>query len=391
MLLAFLIVDKHAFSTADIIITYVLLVGAILLEIYAVLVLVTSDWTILWLSNHKNSVVDFFYTTISSIPLSKNKRWSNTMGQYNLIKYCLKEKPTKYSVIQKFLCMSELLEKLRYQDSAEVSMVLKNLIFEQLQKKSEFAKDLKACKELCACSGDRVLKNAKCQDCIKKEQSKTEEESVEVEFDPVLQNAKCHFELIKGNCTTIEQSVEEEFDQSILLCHIATNLCINYDWNTSPNSIKIPNCEASKLLSDHMLYLLVMRPFMLPNGIGQIRFQDTCAEAIEFFRERKSVCVGDHARMILLEVSTEVPPSKVKGDRSKSVLFEGCRLAKSLQCLEIEKKWELVSHVWVEMLCYAANKCRWNHHAQQLLLAHCGITEQFQISKGHARAKLIVH
>ena len=238
MLLAFLIVDKHAFSTADIIITYVLLVGAILLEIYAVLVLVTLDWTILWLSNHKNSVVDFFYTTISSIPLSKNKRWSNTMGQYNLIKYCLKEKPTKYSVIQKFLCMSEL-EKLRYQDSAEVSMVLKNLIFEQLQKKSEFAKDLKACKELCACSGDRVLKNAKCQDCIKKEQSKTEEESVEVEFDPVLQNAKCHFELIKGNRTTIEQSVEEEFDQSILLWHIATNLCINYDWNTSPNSIKI--------------------------------------------------------------------------------------------------------------------------------------------------------
>ena len=103
------------------------------------------------------------------------------------------------------------------------------------------------------------------------------------------------------------------------------------------------------------------------------------------------MCVGDHARMFLLEVSTEVPPSKVKGDRSKSVLFEGCRLAKSLQCLEIEKKWELVSHVWVEMLCYAANKCRWNHHAQQLLLAHCGITEQFQISKGHARAKLIVH
>ena len=129
----------------------------------------------------------------------------------------------------------------------------------------------------------------------------------------------------------------------------------------------------------------------------------TRAEANEFFQERKSVCVGDQARIILLEVSTEVPPSKVKGDRSKSVLFEGCRLAKSLQCLEIEKKWEWVSHVWVEMLCYAANKCRWNHHALQLtlggelithvwlLLAHFGITEQFQISKGHARAKLIVH
>ncbi|KAL4625422.1 hypothetical protein ACB092_05G024500 [Castanea dentata] len=403
VLLVFLIMDKHAFSTADIIISYVLLVGAIFLEIYAVLLLVTSDWTLLWLSKHKNSVVDFLYTTISSIPLYRNKRWSNTMGQYNLIQYCLKEKPTKYSFIHKFFCMSELLEKLRYQDSAEVSMVLKNLIFEQLQKKSESAKDLKACKDLCACRGDRVLKNAKCQDCIKKEKSKTKEESVEVEFHPFLQNAKCHFELSKENRTTIEQSVEEEFDQSILLWHIATNLCYHDDWNTSPNSVKIPNCEASKLLSDYMLYLLVMRPFMLPNGIGQIRFQDTCAEAIEFFQERKSVCVGDRARISLLKVSTEVPPSQVKGDRSKSVLFEGCRLAESLQHLEIEKKWELVSHVWVEMLCYAANKCRWNHHAQQLtrggelithvwlLSAHFGITEQFQISKGHARAKLIVN
>lgn len=102
-------------------------------------------------------------------------------------------------------------------------------------------------------------------------------------------------------------------------------------------------------------------------------------------------------------MSTEVPQSKVKGDRSKSVLFEGCRLAKSLQHLEIEKKWELVSHVWVEMFCYAANKCRWNHHAQQLtrggelithvwlLSVHFGITEQFQISNGRARAKLIVN
>jgi hypothetical protein len=93
----------------------------------------------------------------------------------------------------------------------------------------------------------------------------------------------------------------------------------------------------------------------------------------------------------------------VKGDRSKLVLFDGCRLAKSLKCLEPQKKWELLCHVWVEILCFAATKCRWNHHAQQLnwggelfthvwlLMAHLGITEQFQISKGHARAMLVVH
>lgn len=59
---------------------------------------------------------------------------------------------------------------------------------------------------------------------------------------------------------------------------------------------------------------------------------------------------------MLLQVNTEIPPSKVKGDRSKSVLFDACRLAKSLQSLataiewDSAKKWELICRVWVEML-----------------------------------------
>ncbi|MCD7447897.1 hypothetical protein HAX54_035828 [Datura stramonium] len=61
-----------------------------------------------------------------------------------------------------------------------------------------------------------------------------------------------------------------------------------------------------------------------------------------------------------------------------------------------EQKWKIISEVWVEMLAYAATHCRGNHHAQQLrkggellthvwlLMAHLGITEQFQIYRGHA-------
>ncbi|TKY64268.1 DUF594 family protein [Spatholobus suberectus] len=64
--------------------------------------------------------------------------------------------------------------------------------------------------------------------------------------------------------------------------------------------------------------------------------------------------------------------------------------------------WELITQVWVEMLGYAAaSHCQGIHHAQQLrhggellthvclLMAHLGITDQFQISKGYARKKLI--
>ncbi|KAM2632365.1 hypothetical protein EV1_023111 [Malus domestica] len=223
----------------------------------------------------------------------------------------------------------------------------------------------------------------------------------------VLEKAKCLDELgwtING----------AEFDQSILLWHIATNLCYYSDleFYQSPNSeasILKKNSEASKVLSNYMLYLLVMCPFMLPNGIGQIRFRDTCAEAEEFITERKSIKNRETACKMLLKVSTDILPSKVKGDRSKSVLFDACRLAKALQFLESkkhwennEKKWEFISHVWVEMLAFAANQCRWSDHAQQLrrggellthiwlLMAHLGLTEQFQISEGHVRAKLTV-
>ncbi|KAL7176855.1 hypothetical protein ACSBR2_030236 [Camellia fascicularis] len=69
---------------------------------------------------------------------------------------------------------------------------------------------------------------------------------------------------------------------------------------------------------------------------------------------------------------------------------------------ESEKKWEVVSHVWVEMMAYAATHCQWQYHARQLtkggellphvslLMAHLGISEQFQISEGHGRVKMLL-
>ncbi|KAJ9701546.1 hypothetical protein PVL29_006769 [Vitis rotundifolia] len=186
-------------------------------------------------------------------------------------------------------------------------------------------------------------------------------------------------------------SIGEEFDQSILIWHLATDLCYYTDLNKNSSPVKNSDRKASKLLSDYMVYLLVKRPVMLPDGIGKIRFQDSCAEATEIFQ-----CVKDRiqaCKKLLLQVNTEIPSLKVKGDRSKSMLFDACKLAKSLQSLEsekewnCEKKWEMMSHVWVEMLCYAACHCPHNRHAEELakggellthvwlLMAHFGITE----------------
>jgi hypothetical protein len=161
---------------------------------------------------------------------------------------------------------------------------------------------------------------------------------------------------------------------------------------------------------------------------------------------------GAAARMVL-DVNSEIAPRDVKGDRSKSVLFDACRLAlfvwlishqptvlfsqnkpatsnqpavlfshnksapaishqpsttsqtnRPLSRLELQlhKRWCIIRVVRVEMVCYAANKCRSNFHAKQLsgsgelltvvwfLMAHLGVGGQYRIEAGHARAKLIV-
>ncbi|KAL7216895.1 hypothetical protein ACSBR1_028755 [Camellia fascicularis] len=168
-----------------------------------------------------------------------------------------------------------------------------------------------------------------------------------------------------------------------------------------------------------------MRPTMMSAvlGIGQIRFQDTCAEAKKFFQKgpsgtslalkeifnkffgrsqskleprRREVCNA------LLGVDTVVKPINVKGD-SKSLLFDACMLAKDLNKLKFENRWKIMSEVWVELLSYAVSHIRPNGHAQQLskggelitfvwlLMAHFGVGDQFRIEAGHARAKLIVN
>nr|GEX34595.1 hypothetical protein CTI12_AA564490 [Tanacetum cinerariifolium] len=169
-------------------------------------------------------------------------------------------------------------------------------------------------------------------------------------------------------------------------------LCSHRDLESDKDHTHINVCRVeSKHLSDYLLHLLVACPVMLPNGIGMIRYHGTCADAMRFFKDKGPINGKEEACQKLLQVDcTEVWPSEVKGDRSKSALFDGCRLASSLKEMKRKDMWKITSQVWIEMLAYAATHCRGFEHAQQLwkggeflthvwlLMAHLGITEQFQ-------------
>ncbi|KAJ9186719.1 hypothetical protein P3X46_002262 [Hevea brasiliensis] len=398
VLVFFSLSNKGDFKKIDIAITFLLLVIAIFLELSAVLFLVSSDWADLYLSKHKTVIRQ----AITHIQLQKGARWSNSLGQYSLLSYSLKSMPVFNSKIQKFFGIVKILEH-RQMTNKDVSDEQKEFIFDHLKKKFDDLMEIKSTdepnyqkelKDLSTCRGARAL----------------------------------------SDFPALRWSVETEFDQSILIWHIATHLCAYSQRQNEQNIVKLENEDdskkfkkISKLLSRYMLYLLVMRPSMLPMGIGKIRYLDTCAEAKKFFQEH-DCAPGDDIHLLqntcswamnlfkgakykehekkacnaLLKVNTAVPPLKVKGDRSKSVLFDACNLASLLQNENIKNKWKVMSNVWVEMLAYAASHCRGIYHAQQLgrggellthiwlLMAHFGLTEQFQISLGHARAKLFV-
>ncbi|KAF8698969.1 hypothetical protein HU200_034797 [Digitaria exilis] len=208
----------------------------------------------------------------------------------------------------------------------------------------------------------------------------------------------------------ILQSVtDKDFDESLLLWHVATDLLSRLKPQQGPatqdTACKQPIAET---VSEYMLYLLIKQPGMMSTtgGIGLLRYRDTCEEARRFLGSMEASWVIDNpedARRMLVSVNTSLPPAEVKGDRSKSVLFDAVILAKALmEVADEELRWQVVAGVWGEMLTYAAAKCPGSTHVRQLsrggelitlvwfLMAHMGLGDMYQIQEGDAKAKLIV-
>ncbi|KAL3726177.1 hypothetical protein ACJRO7_031121 [Eucalyptus globulus] len=384
ILVLFILIKDQRYSIADLCMTFVLLGVAIFLEIYALAVLLFSDKTACWLIKEKKFAVLDIINWLK--PLTKRRRWSDHMAQYNLLSFALKEKHLFCHRLLGYLHIDEKVEKLLYKHHKKVTKDLKRLLMS-------------------------------------------------------------HFTEMQSLMESLKWSIELEFDQSILIWHIATELCCHPE---DKDSSKNPpydephvrenitsRSKIGKCLSRYMLYILVMYPVMLPTGIGRIKFQETYVEAMKFFNEFREPneenvrgymkyvmkCAGfcasawQHIKrrkkrkfditgacnQLREQVKTKLNLTVAKGDRSKYVLFHGCRLASQLDKIESqEEKWEIISEVWAEMLCYAASKCKGSYHAQQLrrggellthvwlMMAHFGLTDHFQIPHAPAIAELIM-
>jgi len=334
------------------------------------------------------------------------RRWSGKTSQLNLVSYCLGKPDQRrlwLRVADKF-CLGDIVDDLVFirrmpllttaasgegslldfvfHGLRDAAIVLKAELDDTTAGSSDgFQKIMKEC----GCRGERAIKG---------------HENAIIKLPAGEDKLKLIMDSVAGR----------EFDESLLLWHVATDLCRVKDnkATATPMTTEARLRPIGETLSEYMLYLLIKQPEMLSAtaGIGLLRYRDTCAEARRFFASMDEWVGGDHAaaRALLLRVNTSQRPATVKGDRSKSVLFDAVILAKALRGLaDDELMWEVVAGVWGEMLTYAAGRCRGSTHVRQLsrggelitlvwfLMAHMGLGDMYQIHEGDAKDKLIVH
>ncbi|GLT64486.1 hypothetical protein SLA2020_369770 [Shorea laevis] len=268
--------------------------------------------------------------------------------------------------IFQFLLLKDMLDEMNYVSREPLTKDLWKFIFLELKDKSKYADNPRTIRQLCTARGDWVLKDGAWEGCSR---------------------------------ALIPFLADVSYDHGLLLWHIATKLCYNTNTNEVNNESpdKCGFCsnnyrEFSKILSDHMLYLLLVEPKIMSTvvGIEEKIFQETCNEAERFFTENG---LGPKQLKRACEQILSINTNTVNEVTSQSVLFDAVNLANKLKMLQQENGvdiWKLLSKVWMEMLGCAAYHCSSHEHAQQLsrggelisfvwiVMAHFGLGGRFQ-------------
>lgn len=363
----FYVAKKDDYSDTDINLTYQLLVAPILLDITFIPTLILSKRSSLCGESSWRKRIAAF--------MLKQKRWSRSVSQYDMISYCLGSRPRLVlcRMIRSNFHLEGYIDRMRtafVSSAVPVTKDLQDFIFNELKTKSENADNLKDAAEACSQRGSSALLRSR----------STTPQS-----------------------TKLKWSIEEfDYMESLLLWHLATEFCYQLDQEEDLlSSTQREHKKICKLVSDYMFYLLVTQPKMLHPDLGNwgVTFQDTQAEAERFF-EKHSILRHLEACEKLNKVETPYRSATVKGDMSKSLLFDACILAKELRAME-QKRWEVMARVWVELMSFAAINCLPIIHAQQLsrsgellthiwlLMNHLGLgTQFFEQEKEHGKIEI---
>ncbi|XP_078179725.1 uncharacterized protein LOC144573808 [Carex rostrata] len=416
--------DKVKFKPTDITVTYILLAAGLSLEVVAAVLLVISDWTIVSLSKSRCFMNVYLQNSIVWIvnwTFRKGKpRWSRAIRQYNLVAFCLRNKHTLIGRIMSVVKVKNAWDNMRATKMILLPHKMEEMMFEEAKRRAPNVDTYKILLEARSYRGLKALER-------------------------------------HGQLENLEWSMKREFDVCIILWHVATDICFYNEYNReyTEHVDMCTEAHVSCLTSNYMLYLLILQPSMTQFGFGKTRFEATCAVIKQILKgERKLDHKKAHEVLQSHHVSVPpvlepVPPvlepvpnvnpvlyvngqnemgrlvlkdkwicwgrrkgeeneenkkrkDEYKGEENKKreyekkgklVLRDGLRLARELQKIQPEIRWQLISETWMEMLGYAAIHCNSYEHAKSLsrggellthfwlLMAHMGVVDEHKIQQ----------
>uniref|UniRef100_A0ACD5TAT1 Uncharacterized protein n=1 Tax=Avena sativa TaxID=4498 RepID=A0ACD5TAT1_AVESA len=327
-LVLFAVIHKHGYSEKDVMVTYILICCNAMQEFvpYFLCILACSFRLLPCLNACFFRCLACLLRCLST---THHSIWQDMVSQYSLLSFAVRSrKPTILMKFATFICLRGYINKNWYIGKVLASPNITGLVLGYVKDGwKEYISDAASYRRFSNLRGQWTLHR---------------------------------LGLEKHQRQQIAWSFKVAFDRSVLLWHIATDLCF-YHPNTSLQGRDTTATQRSREISNYMTYLLFIHPEMLLPGTRPSLFDLASYVLGPVFKDSKAPLHEEER--LALEIMDHMKSSTTGGDLIRSA----CRLAEALMELDDEeRRWQVIQGVWVEMLCYSAARCRGYLHAKSL-------------------------
>jgi hypothetical protein len=335
------------YDRGDLVVTYILLAGALFLEAASLFRAATSTWTCAWLQGaaglkwlHKASV----YVRGGAKAAQRCRRWSSSIRQHDLSRFHTHDKTGAIYWIASHVGLEQHWNRLRFCESIDISHDVEDLLLREVQRMVE---GCRGNEERIMRSPDQVAlgawgtggAGARFYDGI----GGVDEAGFNGSVLAWHYATDAFLHLFDRLCMLPQT---EDIRHSEGLDHRVPNMARSVQDMLNQDKERLQSlARAIQALSRYMMFLLVELPHLLPGPFRQSQY-DT------FFREFKEFDFEDG------------------DDDTPDVMRPAVGLANNLlarcEAEGVEEVLRVISMVWVEMLCYAASRCINDSHTRQL-------------------------
>ncbi|GKU97105.1 hypothetical protein SLEP1_g10285 [Rubroshorea leprosula] len=314
----------------DIVITMILFLGAYAIDVFAIAAMFCSNWTVLEVEFGRMKMLKRIIPLLSFA--GRRKMWPIYMGTFDLLEYCCHYKRRKANqscgIPWKITNWSkiEMCHKTSFTNFVDVPNYLK-----QEDSYKDLIDSFFRMEPFKMSRGKKALQDMQ-------------------QFDE------------------LKWSIELEFDHSIIVWHLATNVCYSQE-DDDDDEASVDDCDdpmkISQYVSDYMMYLLAMCPaLLLSKHTKSFWFDHTYDKLKELL---SSATDTTNAAFTLLNpdnVGEEELESSMETTMDENLQKNVSSLVRCLN--KSENKWKMIRDVWIEMLVYAAVSSQHISHVKQL-------------------------